>query len=187
MPSTSSQRLRPLVVVATALLLLVGLAGTSYAAVSLARNSVLSKHIKDGQVRTPDLAKNSVTGAKVKNRSLRADDFARGQLPAGPRGPRGVPGPVRTVTVVSAPTAVAVGGFGYATVRCPAGTQALGGGPTLSNASDMVVTSSFPLVRESDPIGDPAGQYGPSTGWRAYARNNGGSAGSLQVAVVCGG
>ena len=65
------------------LALFVALGGTSYAAVTLERNSVKGMHI----------ARNAVTSPKVKDRSLLARDFAAGQLPAGPQGPAGVQGP----------------------------------------------------------------------------------------------
>jgi hypothetical protein len=39
------------------------------------------------------IKKNAVTGAKVKNGTLAATDFKAGQLPAGPQGPTGNPGP----------------------------------------------------------------------------------------------
>jgi hypothetical protein len=48
--------------------LFVALGGSSYAAVTLRRNSVKGKHI----------APNAVTSRKVKDRSLRAKDFATG-------------------------------------------------------------------------------------------------------------
>jgi hypothetical protein len=63
--------------------LFVALGGTSYAALTLPKNSVGSKQIK----------KNAVTGKKVRNGSLKAADFASGQLPAGPRGATGATGP----------------------------------------------------------------------------------------------
>jgi hypothetical protein len=74
------------------LALFVALGGTSYAAVSLAPNSVATKQIKNGQVKTADLGKNSITSPKVRDGSLTASDFASGQLPAGPRGPAGQQG-----------------------------------------------------------------------------------------------
>jgi len=63
--------------------LFVALGGTSYAAIKLPANSVGSKQIK----------KNAVTSPKVKNGSLLKDDFKSGQLPSGPRGSQGTPGP----------------------------------------------------------------------------------------------
>ncbi len=62
--------------------LFVALGGSSYAAIRLANNSVLSRHIKNNQVRSVD----------VRDRSLQAKDFARGQLPAGPQGAQGAQG-----------------------------------------------------------------------------------------------
>ena len=47
------------------LALIVALGGTSYAAVQLSKNSVLSKHIKSGEVKRPDLAKNAVASRTV--------------------------------------------------------------------------------------------------------------------------
>jgi hypothetical protein len=79
--------------------LFIGLGGTSFAAVTLAKNSVLSKHIKNGQVKTADLGTNAVNSAKVGDGSLLAQDFAAGQLPpgaqgaVGPAGPQGAQGP----------------------------------------------------------------------------------------------
>lgn len=57
----------------------VALGGSSYAAVTLKRNSVKSRNI----------AKNAVTSPKVKNGSLLSRDFKAGQLPGGPQGPKG--------------------------------------------------------------------------------------------------
>src|SRR4051794_8886741 len=67
----------------------IALGGSSYAAVTLKKNSVKGKF----------LAPNSVTSPKVKDGSLLAKDFAAGQLPggttigpAGPQGPAGAKG-----------------------------------------------------------------------------------------------
>ena len=69
--------------VVSTLCLFVILGGSSYAAVTLERNSVKGAHI----------AGNAVTSPKVKDRSLRARDFASGQLPRGAPGSPGEPGP----------------------------------------------------------------------------------------------
>jgi hypothetical protein len=76
-------RLRPSpAMVIACIALTVALGGTSFAAVTLARNSVGTKQLK----------KNAVISSKVKNRSLLAVDFKSGQLPRGAQGPAGPTG-----------------------------------------------------------------------------------------------
>jgi hypothetical protein len=86
-------------VVAT-LALFIALGGLSYAAItSLPKNIVRSKHIKNRQVKKPDIGRNAVNSQKVDDETLLADDFAPGQLrpgPPGPRGLRGLRGPAGT-------------------------------------------------------------------------------------------
>ena len=79
-----------MVVAVTALV--VALAGTGYAAITLPANSVGTKQLKDASVATAKLKSNAVTSNKVKDRSLLAKDFALRQLPRGPVGPRGPKG-----------------------------------------------------------------------------------------------
>jgi hypothetical protein len=75
------------------LALFVALGGTSYAAISLPKNSVGSKQIKNRQVKKVDIARGAVTSSRVKDSSLVREDFKQGQLPAGPMGEQGEPGP----------------------------------------------------------------------------------------------
>lgn len=195
--STSRRLPRPSLALVVALLaLVVATGGTSYAAVTLAKNSVLSKHIKNGQVKTADLKDGAVTGAKVTDGSLAAGDFAAGQLPAGPAGPagpkgdtgaQGIPGPVNTVTVVASSGSIANNSFGAATAQCPAGMEAIGGGPDLQNVLTMYVTSSAPLVDNTNAYSLSNGQHGPATAWRAFARNETGSPANFKVVAVCAG
>ena len=72
----------PATVIAT-IALLVALAGTGYAAVTLPRNSVGNAQLQS----------NAVTSSKVKDHSLLRVDFGTNRVPAGPRGPVGPPGP----------------------------------------------------------------------------------------------
>jgi hypothetical protein len=74
------------------LALFVALGGTSVAAVTLANNSVKSKHIARGNVKRSDIGNNAVNSAKVAAGSLTSSDFAAGQIPAGPAGPAGAKG-----------------------------------------------------------------------------------------------
>jgi hypothetical protein len=62
--------------------LFVALSSTSYAAITIPRNSVGPTQIR----------RNAVTSAKVSDRSLLAKDFKAGQLPAGPQGEKGEKG-----------------------------------------------------------------------------------------------
>ena len=64
------------------LALFVALGGSSYAAITLKRNSVKTRHI----------ARGAVTSPKVRDQSLLARDFAAGQLPAGLKGDTGEKG-----------------------------------------------------------------------------------------------
>lgn len=72
--------------------LFVALGGSSYAAITLSKNSVKSKHIGKGQVKRSDVGKNAVTSAKIKNFSLLANDFKAGEIPRGPAGAPGAKG-----------------------------------------------------------------------------------------------
>ena len=69
----------------------IALAAGAYAA-GLPKNSVKSKQIKAGAVKTDELADNAVTSPKVADGSLLGDDFAAGQIPQGPPGSPGEPG-----------------------------------------------------------------------------------------------
>ncbi|MGE4427091.1 MAG: hypothetical protein AB7G37_11620 [Solirubrobacteraceae bacterium] len=87
--------------------LFVALGGTSYAAVTLPKNSVGAKQIKKNAVTSSKVKKNAITSSKVKNRSLTLSDLstktvnalkggggAAGPVgPAGPAGPQGPQGP----------------------------------------------------------------------------------------------
>jgi hypothetical protein len=72
----------PAMVIA-AISLFVGLGGTAVAATALKKNSVLSKHIRNGQVQNLDVAADAVDGSKVLDGSLSAADFAAGTLSSG--------------------------------------------------------------------------------------------------------
>ncbi|MFP5364127.1 MAG: hypothetical protein ACLGI5_15520 [Thermoleophilia bacterium] len=77
---------------------MIALGGTSYAAITLPKNSVGTHQLRD----------NSVTTAKVRNNTLLRRDFKKGQLdgiagPAGPAGPAGAPGPAGATGPAGAP------------------------------------------------------------------------------------
>ena len=64
------------------LALFCALGGTAYAAVQLQNNSVRSRHIAKGQVKTSDVARAAINSSRVKDRSLRRQDLAAGVIPA---------------------------------------------------------------------------------------------------------
>lgn len=103
-PSTSSRRRRiSSAHVISGVALFVALGGTSYAAVSLPKNSVGTAQLRKNAVAASDLRSNAVTSAKVRNGSLGVADLSRSAVdslrtpgpagPSGPVGPAGAPGP----------------------------------------------------------------------------------------------
>ena len=174
----------------TSLMALVfAMGGTGYA-LTIPKNSVGSKQLR----------KNAVTGVKVKNRSLRASDFARGQLPAGPRGApgaaggpgltgpagrqaasevaQGLPGVVGEVTVERTDFGLPDNATAGASVPCPAGTRAIGGGSEIAapTSNDVHATVSRP-----DRTGVAPATGETFTGWRVTYRNPTGGTGATTV------
>ena len=163
--------------------LTVALGGTSYAAITLPRNSVGSSQIKSKAVKSSDLGSNAVTSAKVKNGTLRAQDFALDQLPVGPRGapgangangaagPTGPQGPVgtggpSTSQHTVAPLDLANGANQSYSAFCPAGQHAIAGGgrgdDTLSE--ETILTNSRPAISEANQ--EPPANGQTFAGWR---------------------
>ncbi len=164
------------------------LGGTSYAAITLPKNSVGPKQIKPGAVKTSELARRSVTSQKVKDGSLMVGDFKAGQLPAGPQGatgPRGATGPSGAA---GAPGAPGVSGyevvqqqrsstntFDRLFVECPSGKRVTGGGAAVTPVSKATLAVSEPSQ--------------PGNGWGAtYTKTAAASAAdelTLVVRAIC--
>jgi hypothetical protein len=90
-----------------------------------------------------------------------------------------------TVTVVLSET-VNPGTFDSRRVLCPLGMVALGGGVDLGNVLNMTVTSSGPTFAPSERLVQmPDGDHPAPIGWQASARNNGPTAKTLKVGVIC--
>lgn len=79
------------------LALFVALGGSSYAAITLSKDSVKARQIAKDAVRASEIKANAVRGAEVKDGSLKAGDFAAGQLPQGEPGPPGAPADTSTL------------------------------------------------------------------------------------------
>ena len=69
-------------VVSTLALCIAVSGGTVYAATHLSRNSVTSRTIKNGQVRTPDIGTGVVTSSKLRDRAVTARKIAPGAVTA---------------------------------------------------------------------------------------------------------
>jgi hypothetical protein len=174
--------------------LFVALGGTSYAAVTAARNSVGTVQLKNSAVTAAKLADGAVTATKVKDGSLTARDFAAGTLltgppgdpgapgndglpgdpgPAGPAGPAGDPGPA------GPPGPPGISGYNIQSqnlipmnsreqtveIDCPQGQTVLGGGQA-SNTKDVSFISTGPTADQAGWFADAfdAKISGPGTG-----------------------
>lgn len=118
----------------------IALGGSSYAAITLTKNSVKSKHIAKGAVKRSDIGKRAVNSAKVADFSLLAKDFKSGQLPTGPqggdkgeKGDTGAPG-ISGYEVVQESTALNSNPSKSNSLSCPGGKSIIGGGSNISGA-----------------------------------------------------
>lgn len=166
--------------------LVVSLGGNSYAAVTLAKNSVTSRTIKDGEVKRPDLAKSAVGTSQVADGSLLADDFKAGQLPAGAQGPKGEKGDKgdKGDQAVTGFAVRANSGQGTAvTANCNPGEVAVSGG---AHSFDGVIVAIAPA---GHPLaifttGTPSALGYTPTSWTGFAVNDTDDA-HITVWVVC--
>ena len=176
----SLHRPSPAMVVAITALV-VSLGGNSYAAVKLAKDSVTSRTIKDGQVKRPDLARDAVGTDQVATGSLLASDFKAGQLPAGPQGPKGDKGDKGLTSFAvranagQEPNAI--------TASCNPGEIAVSGG---AHSFDGVLDASAPtsVAQAVFTTGVPTFLGYTPTAWTGHAVNDTANA-HVTVWVVC--
>ena len=168
--------------VTATLALIIALGGTSYAAVTLGRNSVGNVQLKPS----------AVTSAKVKDKSLMAKDFKAGQVPAGKAGAKGAdgapgapgapgtpgqtgpPGPAQYPQIVYKVS----GGIenlnnmqNKGEIQCDPGMVAIGGGVYGFGGVGHDVNASY-----------PSADHG---GWEALMNNQTGATQTFQVYAVC--
>jgi hypothetical protein len=155
--------------------LIFAMGGTGIAALTLPKNSVGTRQLRDG----------AVNRQKVMNHSLLAVDFKSGQLPAGPTGGTSAPGPggPKGATGSQGPVGAkgdpGISGYvqvdhvsafdsdtpKFASAPCPAGMTVIGGGITV-NASDGPVA-----VQQSVPLADGSGCGGEAYETAPFAGN----------------
>jgi hypothetical protein len=170
--------------------LFVALGGSSYAAITLQRNSVGAKQIKAG----------GVGSSEVKDGSLLRKDFKRGQLPAGatgpqgPQGSQGVQGPAGVVgrvvvrrTDVALPAGAGVGTPGTLTsafATCAAGEKLIGGSVNVSDPANSEVRISRPATDDVGTGGIPT-DGDTFTFWKGTARTTTNVAATARVFAIC--
>jgi hypothetical protein len=188
-----SHRPSPAMVVAF-IALLAALGSSAYAQLTIPRNSVGNAQLKRNAVTS-----SKVRNGSLLSRDFRAGQLPQGPRgpagpqgpagpagpegprgltgergpvgergPAGPQGPAGPVGPAGPTTVTAFVSAVQ---SGMATIACPAGQKATGGGGFSSNG----------FLVDSQP--DPA--TGTPTGWQAQADLAAGGPANVQAYVVC--
>jgi hypothetical protein len=146
--------------VTAGLALFIALGGTSYAAITLPRNSVGTNQLRTGAIRSVDVKDRSL---EARDLSLKARRFLKGQKgeqgergpqgPAGPTGPSGGGGGGGSTSVVitteTATGTVAFGEVASATATCGAGRRVTGGGVRVDSASDTSARESYPNVNNT--------------------------------------
>ena len=177
--------------VTASLALFIALGGTSYAAITLPRNSVGTSQLRTGAIRSVDVKDRSL---EARDLSLKARRFLKGQKgekgERGERGPAGSDGTSTTNTTtgttpagLTTTTVTATGTVGAATgpaddlvttiadqsVACPSG-RATGGGVRSLSPADMFVIDTF-------PVGGNA--------WQAQVGNDSTTARTFTVYVIC--
>jgi hypothetical protein len=172
---TRLRRYRPSSATVVALLaLVIAMAGTSYAAITVSANSVGTKQLKA----------NAVVSSKVKNGSLRVADVNPRRIPTGPQGfsgpagSRGLPGAAGAPGRPGHDAAINVylatsGDISPVSTSCSPVYTATGGGASLSTG---MITASRPTVNAD----------GAPDGWRAAAVANDGTTPTfVQTDALC--
>jgi len=94
--------------------------------------------------------------------------------------------PLRGVTTVVTSIKVNPKAWGWATVACPAGKMAVGGGMDVEDHLLMRVTSSGPAIGGTRLFDLPDGSHGAPDGWWGTVRNNSEfTMKDMKVGVVC--
>jgi hypothetical protein len=174
-----SLRRRPTVspsLIVAVIALIVAMGGTSYAAITLPRNSVGDRQIRAGAVRSSEVRDRSLS---VRDLSVSARTTLRGAPgPPGPPGPAGGAGTgvAVAVTVRTAPGTIGPAGANEVTgdavtAACLAGERVVGGGVSLDDVPNTTVHDSFPAAN--------------GTAWSAHVGNDETAANTFTVYAIC--
>jgi len=165
--------------------LFVALGGTSYAAITLPRNSVGANQLRTGSVRTAEVRDRSLSARDL---SVAARDFLKSQQgaegprgpqgPAGPQGIQGPPGQSGGVVITIRTAGFTAGGDADpdsipttpGTATCNPGERVTGGGVNVSNPDVL-------RVHDTHPVG--------SNAWRVAVGNDSGSGQPFTVYAIC--
>ena len=162
------------------LALFIALGGTSYAALTLPKNSVGTPQIKPRAVTLSKISTSARKSLKGQTGPAGHTGAAGPTGPVGPTGPKGdtgltgASGPVNVVIRIGAATAVAASGSATASADCDAGEMATGGG--FFSQVDVQVTASRPV-----PLTDGA----QATGWQATVKNTTASSAFFGAYAMC--
>lgn len=174
--------------------LFIALGGTSYAAITLPRNSVGTNQLRTGSIRSVDVKDRSL---EARDLSVNARRFLKGQKgeqgERGPVGPAGNAGQAGTttggggggtsalsLTVVSESKTIpkattganGASGTAAATATCPAGRKVTGGGLRADVGDDVSARESYPNLN--------------NTAWTGVAGNDDDAAeGTFTVFAIC--
>jgi hypothetical protein len=165
--------------------LFVALGGSSYAAITLPRNSVGANQLRTGSVRTAEVRDRSLAARDL---SVAARNFLKSQQgaegprgpqgPAGPQGPQGPPGSSGG-TVFTIRTASRTAGGDQdpdsipttpGEVTCNPGERVTGGGANVSNPDVL-------RIHDSHPVGNNT--------WRVSVGNDATSGQPFTVYAIC--
>jgi hypothetical protein len=167
-------------VLATAAVFL-AIAGSSYAAIKLPKNSVTSKQIAPNAVQSSEAKGLTLADLKPSERSAVADALAGGGRfgppgPPGTQGPPGSPGRLQLIhasKLVESKANLQSGSI----VPCPSGTFVTGGGVQILARGQVSVDSMFPVDLDNDGLFND--------GWGGLFTNRGATDSAAAVWVTC--
>jgi hypothetical protein len=175
--SHENKRRRPSVALLLSILaVVVALSGTAYAVNIAPKNSVVSRSIKNGQVRTADVAAAAVTGQKVKDGSIRPRDIAAHSL--GGQQLIEIEAESSASDLVGDADGTANGGdhgVVAATANCPPGSSVISGGSYWTSGSVPSNEQENNYIHSSMRFGN---------GWRTVGFVDMGSQGQVRLVTV---